>query len=125
MVGERHSHFAVGWIDGFSIRVFRDGEITDAFRCYHELMQRRDEFGVLDESDHASLEYEATLSNIEQSAWRLRKEFKLPDGWEAKVLSWLWEHNESSIENTDDEGGWPEPDHLEEAFNALGYSKVG
>lgn len=34
VVFESHSHWAVGHVDGFSIRVFRDGEITDAFRTY-------------------------------------------------------------------------------------------
>ena len=40
VVFESHSHWAVGHVDGFSIRVYRDGEITDAFRTYHDLMER-------------------------------------------------------------------------------------
>jgi hypothetical protein len=31
VVVESHSHWACGHVDGFSIRVFRDGQITDAF----------------------------------------------------------------------------------------------
>ena len=68
--------------------MFRDGEITDAFRCYHELMNdvrvrspRR--------NGSRSREYEATIANIEQAAWRLRKEYTLPEGWESKVYSWF------------------------------------
>jgi hypothetical protein len=38
VVFERHSHWAVGHVDGFSIRVYRDGEITEAFHTYHGLM---------------------------------------------------------------------------------------
>ncbi len=37
VVFESHAHWAVGHVDGFSIRVYRDGEITDAFRTYHAL----------------------------------------------------------------------------------------
>ena len=37
VVFESHSHWAVGHIGGFSIRVFRNGEITEAFKPYHEL----------------------------------------------------------------------------------------
>jgi hypothetical protein len=37
---ESHLHWAVRHFDGFSIRVNRDGEITEAFRVYHGLMER-------------------------------------------------------------------------------------
>ena len=40
VVFESHAHWAVGHVDGFSIRVYRDGEITEAFRAYHLLMER-------------------------------------------------------------------------------------
>jgi len=32
VVFESHSHWAVGHVDGMSIRVYRDGQITEAFR---------------------------------------------------------------------------------------------
>jgi hypothetical protein len=41
---EHHIHFGVGWVGGYAIRVFRDGEITEAFRTYHELQQRLAEY---------------------------------------------------------------------------------
>ena len=31
VVFESHSHWAVGHVDGFSVRVFKNGQITDAF----------------------------------------------------------------------------------------------
>src|SRR4051812_32101983 len=37
VVMESHSHWAVGHVYGFSIRVYRDGEITDAFKTHHAL----------------------------------------------------------------------------------------
>lgn len=37
VVVEHHHHWACGWIDGYSIRVFRRGRITKAFRTYHAL----------------------------------------------------------------------------------------
>ena len=39
VVMESHSHWAVGHVDGFSIRVYRDGEITEAFRTYHRCIR--------------------------------------------------------------------------------------
>src|SRR5476649_370645 len=40
---ESHSHWAVGHVDGFSVRVFKNGKITKAFESYHELAQRLDD----------------------------------------------------------------------------------
>jgi len=34
---ESHSHWAVGHVDGYAIRVYRDGQITDAFAKWCEL----------------------------------------------------------------------------------------
>ncbi len=35
VVFESRAHWAVGHVDGFSIWVYRDGEITEAFHTYH------------------------------------------------------------------------------------------
>lgn len=51
VVFESHNHWAVGHVDGASIRIFRDGEITEAFKTYHDLMERMENYPVLDESD--------------------------------------------------------------------------
>lgn len=40
VVPESHNHWAVGYIDGFSIRVYKRGRITKAFKVYHELERR-------------------------------------------------------------------------------------
>lgn len=122
VVEERHSHFAVGYIDGFSIRVFRDGQITEAFRVYHALRERMDNYPVLDEDDYGRREFDATLDNITDAARRLRHEYILPDGWEGDVYTWLSEHIPRAVENRDDHGGYPGGDDLREAFEALGYT---
>ena len=57
VVFESHSHWAVGHVDGFSIRVYRDGEITDAFRTYHDLSERLAGYPILDESDYSEREH--------------------------------------------------------------------
>lgn len=121
---ESHGHFLVGHIDGFSIRVIRGGEITEAFKVYHELVERMDHYPVLDESDYSEREYEATLENIGLSAHSLKHNYDLPEGWESEVFSWLWGHNQSAVENADDQGGWPSEDDLGKAFDALGYPEA-
>jgi len=124
VVMESHSHWAVGHVDGFSIQVYQDGEITDAFRAYHDLAERLADYPVLDESGYGRREYEATLENIAEAAWRLKGEYDLPEDWEGDVFSWLWDHRHRAVENRDDQGGYPEEDDLRAAFKGLGYERV-
>jgi hypothetical protein len=124
VVFETHDHWAVGHVDGFSIRVFKHGQITDAFKTYHDLMEQLDGYAILDEEDYSRREYEATLENITDSAWRLKHEYDLPDDWESEVYSWLTDHRPSAVENRADQGGYPSEEDLREAFNALGYEPI-
>jgi hypothetical protein len=124
VVMESHSHWAVGHVDGFSIRVYRNGEITPAFKTYHELSEQLADYPILNEEDYSERELEATLENISDAAWRVKDEFVLPEGWEGDVYSWLSDNCSGSVENKDDQGGYPEEDDLRAAFDALAYVRV-
>lgn len=124
VVMECHSHWAVGWVNGFSIRVYKDGQITDAFRKYHEIAERMDDYPILDETDYSNREYEATIDNIGDAAWRVKDEYELPDGWQCDVYSWLSDHDEGEVENADDQGGYPSEESLRAAFDALGFQQT-
>ena len=121
VVFESHAHWAVGHVDGFSIRVYRDGEITEAFHTYHGLMEQLDGYPVLDEADYSRREYEAALENIEDAAWRIKSNYDLTDGWEAEAYEWLSSHRPGAVENKDDRGAYPSEHDLQDAFNGLGY----
>lgn len=121
VVAEMHSHWAVGYVDGFSIRVFRRGKITKAFRTYCELLEEIEEFAILDQSDYSNREYEATLSNIDSAAWAVKGRFNLPDDWVDQVYKWLLDNDESQLANNDDEGGWPDEESLLAAFESLSF----
>lgn len=121
VVFESHAHWAVGHMDGFSLRVFANGRITDAFRAYHELTQRLADYPILDEEGYGRREYEATLQNLSLAAWKFSGVYTLPEGWQDEVYDWLSQNREHALENRDDQGGWPEADDLEAAFIALGY----
>lgn len=125
VVFESHSHWAVGYVNGFSIRVFKRGHITEAFRTYHELAERMADYPILDESDYSERELNATFENVNEAAWRLKQEFTLPDDWQSDVYDWLSDHRDHALENVDDQGGWPKDDDLEAAFQALGYQRAG
>jgi hypothetical protein len=124
VVMESHDHWAVGHVDGFSIRVYRNGEITEAFKTYHDLMEQMDGYPILDEEDYSERELEATLENISDAAWRVNHEYTLPEGWEGDVYSWLSNNRQRAVENRDDRGGYPQEDDLRAAFDALGYERV-
>lgn len=125
VVLESHHHWAVGHADGFSIRVFRRGRITKAFRTYYELAVQMADYPILDEDDYSERELEATLENIDLAAWKFKKSYALPkDEWLDQVYGWLSDNRNNALENTDDQGGWPDEDDLEAAFTALGYAKV-
>ena len=126
VVMESHRHWAVGHVDGFSMRVYRDGVITEAFKTYHELMERLEDYPILDEEAYSNREYEATTENIRQAGEMLarREDYKLPDGWESEVFSWFWNHRQRAVENRDDQGGYPEEDDLRAAFDALGFAQT-
>jgi hypothetical protein len=102
VVFESHDHWAVGHVDGLSIRVYRDGQITDAFKTYHDQAERLADYPILDEEDYSRREHEATLDNITDAAWRLKHEYDLPEGREGDVFSWLSNHGQRAIENRDD-----------------------
>lgn len=125
VVFESHSHWAVGHVDGFSLRVFSaTGEITAAFRAYHDLAEKMDDYPILDESDYSDREFEATLENIIDAAWRLKNEFDLPEEWESEVYSWLSDNNIGEIESREDQGGYPSEESLRAAFEALGFEET-
>jgi len=120
LVFERHSHWAVGHLDGFSIRVFRaDGSVTPAFEEFCRIKDELDTFPVLDEEDYSAREYAATLENFASEMWSLRKE--LPEGWEAEVYSWFSNNGmDRYTDSLDDQGGYAPREKIVEALKALG-----
>jgi hypothetical protein len=123
LVFETHHHWAVGWVTGFSIRVYRDAQITKGFETYHGLMERLGAYSILDESDYSRREYEATIDNIGDAAWRIKSQYQLHDGWEAEVYEWLSTHRPAALENKDDRGGYPSEQDLQLACEALGCQR--
>ncbi|EMI54177.1 hypothetical protein [Rhodopirellula sallentina] len=120
VVMETHSHFAVGWIAGFSIRCLdEEGIVTEAFKRYAELHVAMDQYSILDEEDYSNREYEATVENIVDAAKSLNDEYELSDDWQYQVYSWLSDNECGELESTSDHGGCPSEEALLRAMNAL------
>ena len=124
LVFESHHHWAVGHVDGFSVRVRHRGRITKAFRTYHQLAKQMDDYPILDDNDYCEREMDATLQNLDLAAWKLKKTYALPNEWADQVYGWLSDNRNNALENVDDQGGWPDDEDLKAAFVALGYAKV-
>ncbi len=118
----RNSHWAVGYVDGFALRVRKDnGEITEAFRAYAELFARMENYPVLDEDDYSNREYNSALEAIQQEAPELISEH---DGWLTSVFEWLYENEQTEVENSDDRGACPSRAAICRALEALKYGYV-
>jgi hypothetical protein len=120
VVAESHAHWAVGCLDGFSIRVFRKGGgITDAFTEFCRIKQKLEDYPILNECDYSEREYAATLENYRSEMWAVRNE--LPEGWESEVYRWFSDHGHDSFtESRDDQGGWAPRENITEALYDLG-----
>ena len=119
LVFERHSHWAVGYLDGFSIRVRRpDGSITPAFSQFCSIKDALEGYPILDEADYSEREWRETLDNYRSEMWR---EKDLPEGWESEVYSYFADNcMDEFVENKDDRGGFAPREKIVEALQALG-----
>jgi hypothetical protein len=121
VAGESHSHWAVGWVKGYAIRVFdENGDITAAFRRYCELRARLADYPILNETDYSQREYDATLGNIAEAGRRFVAD-EAPDDWPSEAFSWFWECNQRAVENRDDQGGYPSDEEMKECLADLGW----
>lgn len=117
-----HNHWAVGWVAGYEILVYQNGEITEAFKTYCDLQAAMENHPVLDEDDYSLREHEATHENISEALRSMDFE-ALPPSIVGDLHDWFGEHNQHAVENRDDQGGYPSDDELREALIALGYKE--
>ena len=120
LVFEKHSHWVVGQLDGFSVRVLGpDGAVTVAFREFCRVQVALDAYPVLDEEDYSDREYAATLANYRNEMWQQKGE--LPEGWAGEVYEWFEKHsNQEYVESRDDRGGYAPREAITEALTDLG-----
>lgn len=116
---ESHSHWGVGSVNGFAIRVYAaDGSITPAFATYADLALAMQEYPVLDEQDYSNREYAATPEFIDDELRGILGG-PPPKGASNKVFSWLWDNEQDELENVDDRGGSPSTESITQAVEAL------
>jgi hypothetical protein len=128
-VSERHNHCLVGWVEGYSIRVYDEqGQVTEAFKAWCDVQERLADYPLLDEDDLGNKECEACYDNIVEvvdRVWRMtdRDESvgEVPEGLYGDVYNWFWDHDQGEVENRDGHGGCPSEQGVERALAGLGY----
>lgn len=93
----RHSHWAVGYVDGYEIRVFdAKGDITPAFKAWAEIRDSLEGYGILDESIYSEMQDEEM-----RESWRSfgARDFR-------KVLSGFQPSIAGLLERSSDEILW-------------------
>lgn len=121
VLAEHHRHWASGYVEGYAIRVWRDGEITPAFRKWCAIEdQLFSENPVLDEDDYHQRCVEEAYEDIRQVGGPLVDEENVPETWVQEVYRWLWHHRPEAIE-CHAIGCLFEEEDLVDALKALGY----
>lgn len=114
-------HWAVGWVDHLSFRAIgKNRKPTKIFRVLCAWFDALSNYPCADEEDFSRREYEATLENIEAEGRRMVKS-DVPEGWAEKCFSWFWENDQSAVESSDANGGYPSRDQMEKCLRSLGF----
>lgn len=118
---ESHGHWAVGHVDGFSIRCFDGaGNVTPVLLAYAELHAALESYPVLDDDDVSMREFDAACTAIGQIGRSMVID-GAPEGWAGEVARWLYDNDSAEMENTDGTGAYPSDDSVRAALEALGW----
>jgi hypothetical protein len=114
------SHWAVGWVEGFEIRVYgADGSITEAYKAADELICAMADYPILSDEDFSEREHAALCDAIAEvgrnmTGSRARK------GWPSYVAHWLHENEQGETEDTGEgKGAYPSEESVRRALGAL------
>lgn len=118
---ETHKHFAYGYADCITIRVYkRNGQITREFKELAKIVQHlHDDHHILDESVYDELVNEQTIKNIDFEGYRFKNDYDLPENWANLVAAYWYDNNSDKLSNTDDQGGWLSTQDIEIALREL------
>ena len=115
---EEHSgHWAIGWVDGYAIRVETDGQRTAAAKEWDAIQEQLADYPVLNEEDLGEREYEASLESVKEwGAWCANERAESADGWIGDVMVALTDANALQ-----DEDGWFGEEDIHKVMRELGY----
>jgi hypothetical protein len=121
----RHSHWACGWIEGYYLRIKKDGKYTPAFLEWAEIAHELDGYPVLDEDDHSRRQCDASWDALEDAVKSVCRKLDVDEESVSieSVHDWLDLHDPRQLEDVGDHGACPETEAVEKAMRELGYVK--
>lgn len=124
----RHGCWAHGYRDGLYLRVYKDGEVTEAFKVYAKAMYDLEQYPVLDEDDHGRRVMEQTSKNVADVVGTIARRFDTTDKYEEAgdqaaylVEDWLSENDADQLYDNDGNGGYPSEESVKAAMVELGF----
>lgn len=117
----RHGHWGPGWVEGYCLRIRKDGVFTPAFLAWAEIQNRLEDYPLLDEEDFSEREYEATMENVADVTSTVANRYDIPPVSTEEVYEWLSTHECSELESSDGNGGWPSEESVTRALRYMGY----
>jgi len=115
---ERHSHWAVGWMEALCVRVYGAGAtLTAAFTRLCELNELCEDDGYIDEIDYYNRVHDEQLDTIK---WLGKPTDDAPEDWPSAVYYWLRENDDRALCDETDQG-YVSESGVKTALRALGW----
>jgi len=127
VVAESHGHWAVGHVDGYSIRVYEpDGTLTPAFKAWAEIQLRLENYPILDENRLSEMEFEAAVENCKYAVPSRLNSYpneRVQEHWEevmdsdtaaANFMDWAKDNDPNDMQSSDDQGYYPDDAVIDE-----------
>lgn len=121
---ERHSHWAVGWIDKLAVELLnKEGLITYPGVAVIEWADALENYPVASDEHYSNLEYDESIKNIEGKLDEdLREGVESSAAIAEEVYSWLSENRDEELQSRDDQGASPSDDAIRAALLELDYA---
>jgi len=114
------SHWAVGWVDHLSFRVFDlEGEETTIYHLIRQWFDGLADYPIADEEDFSRREDEALYASVRWSGQRHVRD-DAGDDWVERVVVYLAEHDPRQLESRSADGPSPDDDAVFDAMLELG-----
>ena len=114
------NHWAVGWVKHLAFRVLDEkGEPTPLFHFVKKWFSDLEDYPCADDELLSEMEYDAAIEVIISHGSRWLKE-PIPEEWASEVFTWLWQNDQSQLEDRDGNGPYPSEESVREAMRSLG-----
>ena len=117
----RASHFACGWVEHLSFKMYHEGGVntTPLYEWLRDwFLTLSEHYPCADDAHYSGMQYTAALDHIKYQADRVYAE-EVTDALCRQVFSWLWDHEQTELEDRDGYGARPSRDAVKRALEGV------